>query len=125
METQFYYENKKILEVTDLENSDKSVKLEIKENEEFEYVVLPAWELAAVMTEQLSTASDSRNSRAIVITDLLYGVLKEKDVRLEDVSFVLNKLVSKLSGAEEDENNQRLGVKNKYEIRLKTHIDKD
>lgn len=123
-EKQFYYDKYKILDVTDLDEKYKSVKLEANEHGEFVYIILPEWEYLSVVTDEPSDATTVRNKRAIVITDKLYDILKDMDVRMEDISFVMNKLVTKLQGVEEDENNKRLGVDSRYDIRLKTHIDK-
>jgi hypothetical protein len=120
-----FYEDKKILNVEELEDGNKRVEVEIEpiENEDgskdvSEKFTIPGWELAAVATEEKSDSSDARNKRAIIVVDEIYKVIKEKNIRTCEISFVMQKLLAKLQGIEEQAINNCFGVDNKDEIRI-------
>lgn len=117
-----YYEKYKIITVDDGIDGNKRVRLEIPEGDDI-VIDVPEWELLAVQTEEPSDATETRNTRANIIVDELYEVLKNKNIRLEDISFITQKLLSKLQGIEEDGTNKLLGVGSRYEIRI-GHYDK-
>lgn len=108
--------------VEDGVDGNKRVRLQIPESDDI-VIDVPAWELEAVQTETLSDATETRNTRANIIVDELYEILKNKNIRLEDISFITQKLLTKLQGIEEEGTNKLLGVDNRYEIRI-GHYDK-
>lgn len=125
-EIQFYYENFKIVDVAEDDSGKKMLKLEVpkEDGNEYIFVTMPEWEYKASVTDHPSDPSESRNSRSIVVVDRLYEVLKEMDVRVEDIGFLCQKLLSKFGGVEEKATNDAFGVDNKYNIRLASHYDK-
>jgi len=117
-----YYEKYKIMTVEDGVDGNKRVRLQIPDSDDI-VIDVPEWELEAVQTEEPSDATETRNTRANIIVDELYEILKAKNVRFEDISFITQKLLTKLQGIEEDGTNKLLGVGNRYEIRI-GHYDK-
>ena len=125
-EIQFYYESFKIVDVAEDTDGTRKLKLEIpkEDGNEYIFITLPEWEYKATVTEHPSDASEARNSRTVVVVDKLYAILKEMDVRVEDIGFISQKLLSKFGGIEEKAINETFGVDNKYNIRLASHYDK-
>lgn len=115
-----YLDKFEILNVDDGIEGNKRVQIKTGEEEGDNLIIdIPEWELAAVMTETPSDSSEVRNKSAIVVVDKIYDLLKEMNIRIEDVSYIIQKLLSKLSGIEEKKTNELLGVEDKYEVRIK------
>jgi len=117
-EKQMYFEEYKIKNVTDGVEGVKRVRLEIPDKNDL-IIDVPEWELVATMTDEPSDATETRNKRVNIIVDKIYDLLKEHDVKAEDIGFMQQKLVGKLSGIEEKAINEKFGVENKYDIRIK------
>ena len=123
-EKQMYYENCKIINVVTKDGmSTLQLKSRIKDGKDI-IMVVPEWELAAVMTEKPSDATEVRLKRSIIIVDEMYDVLKNRNIRMEDISFISQRLNLKIEGIEEEGTNKMLDVNNKYEIRV-GHFDKE
>ena len=67
-----YFEKYEILDVEDVDN-EKRITIKVKDDETIKFNV-PEWELAAVMTEEPSDASEARNIKAIVVVDKIYDL---------------------------------------------------
>lgn len=123
----YYFEDKEIAEVKDSEVAGyKRITLlfpapktapdggtDLAEN-----IDVPEWELEAVKTEIPTDASYSRNARAIVTVDAIYDVLKEKDIRVDELSFILQKLLGKCKGVEEQVRLNTLKVTQAEDVRI-------
>jgi hypothetical protein len=94
-----FYEDKIIDEVTEGENGLRRVKLSYEypiKNEDGtedtgEVIDLPAWELEACTTKEKSDASTARNYRGVFIVDKIYEIMEQYNVRVDEVSFIMQK----------------------------------
>lgn len=104
LKEKFYYENQEIANVEDVPYGKRvTVKTGVKDkegNEELEAFTVPEWEYKASTGLTPLDASTARNERAIVVVEKLYDVLKEMDVREKEISFILQKLLAKISCTE-------------------------
>ena len=112
-----YYEENEIIEVVDMEGGNVSVSL-TKEGSPVWVVVMPKWELEACTTKEPSDASNSRNSRAIYVVDAIYDMLLKMNVRVEEISFIMQKFLNKMGGVEQQKWMDLLGVSSKNDIRF-------
>lgn len=113
-----YYEKYEIKEAKDgVVEGTKRVTIKTSEKEEVSFDV-PEWELATVMTEEPSDAGEARNKRAIILVDEIYELLLNRKARVEEIGFVIQKLITKLKGTEESAINNMFGVADKNDIRL-------
>jgi len=121
-----YYEDKKILNVDDIDDRTKRVTLELDPpiknadgtEDVAEKITLMDWELQSVGTNVKSDASEGRNSRANYIVDKLWDLLLEHNVATTEISFILQKLLAKMSGVESKVWLNVLGVSEEKEVRL-------
>lgn len=120
-----FYEDKIIDEVTEGEGM-RRVKLSYEypiKNEDGsestgEVIDLPAWELEACTTKEKSDASTSRNSRAIYIVDKMYEMMEQHNVRVDEISFIIQKFLTKMGGMEQKKMLELYKVSDKNEVRF-------
>ena len=129
-----YYERDPILDVKDgvegykrvhLDTSKRDEKGEIRGEESNVIIDIPEWELAAVMTEEVSDLNEGRNKRAIYITEKLFEVFDKHDVKACELNVIAQKLVGKLNIVEDEATNRAFGVENSEEIRLSHWREKE
>lgn len=122
----FYWEDKKILNVEDVEDDYKKITFELtnyKENADgskdvAETIVVPEWELRVVSTTEPSDSSEARNSRGNYIVEKLFEILNDHNIRTDEISFIIQKLIGKLKGEEENAILNNFGVTRSEDVRL-------
>lgn len=123
-EKKMYFSTYEILNVEDTKDGYKRVELKnTKDEEDHIKVDMPEWELNACATEEPTTDSDVRNLSAIYVVDKIYDKMLELDVRMDDVGYIVQKLMAKIQGEEKNSVLENFGVEYSYDVRLKRHID--
>lgn len=105
-----YYGDKKVLEV-ELEEATNTVRLTLEllepiENEDgskdvAEKISVPDWEYEAIISSEPTDATRVRNERSFHVVDKIYDLLKDLDVRTEDLAFIIQRFLAKVQGIEE------------------------
>ena len=126
MSDKLYYEDKLILNVEDEENGYKRVTLELLEAKEnvdgskdvATKVSLMPWELENCAKQEKNSATDARNYRAIYLVDKIYDLLKEHDVSVDEIGFVVQKMLARLKGVEQQAILNCYGVSDPVDVRI-------
>lgn len=63
-------------------------------------LIISNWEYEVNSSETPIDASDARNNRAIYIVDAMYELVKTLDIPTNDISFIIQKFLSKVQGVE-------------------------
>jgi len=113
-----YFEDKKLVKVEECEDRTKRVTVEAK-NGTVESFDVPNWEFEVNSSETSPVdASDARNNRAIYVVDAIYDLFKGLDVKTADISYILQKLLSKVQGIEAQAILNSFGKADESDIRL-------
>lgn len=122
----FYWEDKKIINVEDVEDNYKKVTYELNNyttnsdgsKDIAETIIVPEWELRVVSTTALSDSSEARNSRGNYIADKLFEVLNDHNIRTDEISFIIQKMIGKLKESEDNAILKNFGVTKSSDVRL-------
>ena len=119
-----YFEDKKVVNFEDGVDGFKRVSYEngvdiTTDQPIVETIDVRDWEWEVNKNEDRSVdASEARNNRAIYVVDELYGVLKNLDVKTTEISYILQKLLGKVSGVESQAILNSFGKANEGDVRL-------
>jgi len=118
-----YFQGHKIIDVEDGKEGYQRVKLVESVNpdtgeENIEVWDITGWELEVTATPFVSDATTGRNERAIYVVDKLYELIKDLDVRIEEIPYSLNKLLEKCKGVEEQVRLNLLGKTKGIDVRI-------
>lgn len=100
-----YYEDKKIVSEEDTDIRTKKLVLEIvSATEEAPAVTVEVevtnWEYEVNSSEEPIDPTDARNNRAVYVVDAMYELFKTLDVHTNEISYTIQKFLSKIQGTE-------------------------
>ena len=106
-----YFEDKKIIEVAD--GVDLGTKRLSTEEGSFD---VPEWEWEATKTEEVSSGSEGRNSRGNYVVGKILELLRDLNIRTEEIGFYLQKVVNSYQDTEQIAILNALGLKVKNSL---------
>lgn len=117
-----YYEDKKIIKAEDGDDRYKRITVEVgkdeNDNDILETFDVSAWEFEVNSSDTPIDPSDARNNRAIYVVDAIYELFKALDIKTTEISYIIQKLLSKVQGIESQATLNCFGKVDEGEIRI-------